>query len=381
MKNQLLLLCIMLLSISSTLSGQSSGDEVFFGTVRNIPLPGVRVNNALLSDADGLIPRPDSITSIQYGRHYPGAVDVLDLILTQRHMLGIAKFEHPYQKIAADTDGKGSLNGGDLFIAKKAIYFDQPMLWSFIESDSLGIQSSHDKSYVGICHGDVSGNVRDTRRIEKKYKVILEDQILNKGETYEIPFTLGEGINFFGLEFHVEIDTHKVEYTLTIPDQEWKDFQWIQRKKGHLVGLGYEILPIAADTTSAIATLSLKALDNTTLNQALRGDASRTSIIIDEELKKQRVIFTIQNILYPNQVESSTLDPIVLGPNPTSGRISINGLESESFVLDVYNTVGENVMHQENTRDIDMSSFAPGLYFYTLRIGNAINKGKIMLVR
>jgi uncharacterized protein (TIGR02145 family) len=69
-------------------------------------------------------------------------------------------------------------------------------------------------------------------------------------------------------------------------------------------------------------------------------------------------------------------------PNPTSGIINFNieGLESQSLDLIIYNSFGQTIVfNQIQNGKIDMNSYCDGLYFYCLKSrGKVIAKGKFI---
>ena len=67
-------------------------------------------------------------------------VSTLDLILIQRHLLGISPLHSPYQYVAADIDKSKNINGVDLIELRKLILgiyneFPQNDSWRFIDED------------------------------------------------------------------------------------------------------------------------------------------------------------------------------------------------------------------------------------------------------
>ena len=80
--------------------------------------------------------------------NYLEGVSTIDLILIQRHVLGIQELDSPYKLIAADIDQSGSINGIDLVELRKLIlgvYSELPnnTSWRIIDAnqDFSGLQS------------------------------------------------------------------------------------------------------------------------------------------------------------------------------------------------------------------------------------------------
>ena len=76
---------------------------------------------------------------------------------------------------------------------------------------------------------------------------------------------------------------------------------------------------------------------------------------------------------------------IIIYPNPTKGALNISidkSLEGNSKI-DVYNTIGlliqsKNNSFRNNTTQIDLSGYSPGLYLIKIDINNNTYFGKII---
>ena len=110
-------------------------------------------------------------------------VSTLDLILIQRHILGIERIKSPYKLIAADVDGDGKISSTDLIELRKLILgiydeFPDNKSWSFVDAEyefldewnpwaenypqtySIDFLSgAMDVDFIGMKTGDVNGSV------------------------------------------------------------------------------------------------------------------------------------------------------------------------------------------------------------------------------
>jgi len=73
-----------------------------------------------------------------------------------------------------------------------------------------------------------------------------------------------------------------------------------------------------------------------------------------------------------------TLEGVDIFPNPTSGRISINGINTIKNV-EVINITGQQVYYAKNSADnIDISSLQTGVYFMKITTENGFTIKKIV---
>ena len=115
----------------------------------------------------------------------------LDLILIQRHILGLENLDSPYKLIAADVNDSRSVNGLDLVELRKLILGVYDRLpdnqsWRFVDSEysftnelntwQSGVEESYpiydvqtdmEIDFVGIKVGDVNGSA-ETSSLDSK---------------------------------------------------------------------------------------------------------------------------------------------------------------------------------------------------------------------
>jgi len=83
--------------------------------------------NAMMTETNGnyafyhLIDNSDYTVAPHKDDSYLNGVSTIDLVMIQRHILGLERFTSPYKVIAADTDNNGRINGVDLVELRKLI--------------------------------------------------------------------------------------------------------------------------------------------------------------------------------------------------------------------------------------------------------------------
>lgn len=171
-------------------------------------------------------------------------VSTIDLVLIQRHILGVKKFDDPLQYIASDINGDRKISATDLVELRKIILginanFANNKSWTFIDGTSTFAnpvspwpldeeitiaqldKAMTGQNFIGIKMGDVNknalANIMD-RPVENRSNTtahfIIDDIEVAKGKTYSIPvnfkdsnikaYQFGlqtEGIEITGFEF------------------------------------------------------------------------------------------------------------------------------------------------------------------------------------
>jgi hypothetical protein len=162
------------------------------------------------------------------------AVTTLDIIRTRRHLLRFEEFTSPYQSIAADVNGSGSITALDLVEMRKVILgikpaFESGLNWLIIpetydlSSNPFSYQTSLDVSlgdqdigldFVGVKVGDVDNswtNEGGARRSNNYFTLSMENITL-QDEYVEIPVMVSESADLRGYQFSITWDPNELEY-------------------------------------------------------------------------------------------------------------------------------------------------------------------------
>ena len=168
---------------------------------------------------------------------YMNGVSTLDLVLIQKHILGLSKFESPYQVFAADINNDKNISAIDLVELRKLILgiyrelpnneswrfadaeptFDDPLNpFPFAERINIVFLSENMiEDFVGVKVGDVSGNaIANSLQVSSRSNEMLtfrvDDQNIDAGELVRVAISSAEftdvtafqfTMNLAGLEF------------------------------------------------------------------------------------------------------------------------------------------------------------------------------------
>ena len=144
-------------------------------------------------------------------------VSTLDIVLIQKHILGLKQLDTPYKVIAADANGDQRVSAGDLVQIRKLILgvnesYPNNTSWRFVDADqtfennlnpwpfveminigNLNGDMMHE-DFIGVKVGDVNGNVsaNSNSKPEVRSKGTLSFEIENKevkaGEAFSVEF-------------------------------------------------------------------------------------------------------------------------------------------------------------------------------------------------
>ncbi|MCB9308931.1 MAG: HYR domain-containing protein [Lewinellaceae bacterium] len=340
-------------------------------------------------------------------------VSTLDLVMIQRHILGIENFASPYKVIAADADNNGKISVNDLSEIRKLILginteyphnkswrftsdnqkMDQDNPFPFIEKlDVPNLTSDIDEqNFTGIKIGDVNGsavvnpfgNLVETRT-QKGIKFSVADVIIQPGETVRIPVTASNYNDIFGYQF-----TMGMRGTLFV-EVESGALAMTNANVG--VHTGKLTMSYSSDEAVSVTegevlfTLVLKATEATTVSEVLSmgSDITPAESYIGKDMEVGKVSLEVRNAetaefaLYQNE------------PNPfrTETVIRYNMPEAGSATITVYDVAGKvaaqrvvNAVKGMNTEKFTRADInASGVLMYKVESGDHVGTKKMIII-
>lgn len=168
----------------SGLISSHSGGEVPEAKVSlsNTEYPFSMTNTSGLYAFDNVVSNKDYNIEVTKNDDHLNGVSTLDLVLIQKHILGLDILDSPYDMIAADINNSGSISAIDLVELRKLILGEQDAFtsntsWKFIDKsyeflnqgnpfnenypenyDIINLSTNMKVDFVGVKIGDVTGN-------------------------------------------------------------------------------------------------------------------------------------------------------------------------------------------------------------------------------
>lgn len=172
---------------------------------------------------------------------YLEGVSTLDLVLIQRHILGLADLDSPYKVIAADINSSESVSAADIVQLRKlvlGVYSELPdnTSWRFVDAnqeffDALDPFPFTEKieldqldrdmvaaNFIGVKVGDVNGtyqsNAKGTAEADTRssHTITTTDLEIVAGQSFTLPFSTVSDVTTYGLQMTIEFDADKVSF-------------------------------------------------------------------------------------------------------------------------------------------------------------------------
>jgi len=370
------------------------------------------------SDADGNFEFLDNPSNFAYSitaekdDEAINGVTTLDLVLIQRHILGLAELDSPYKLLAADADFSNSITAIDLIEIRKVILglkseFGNNQNWSFADSkrvndiltadnpiDLINMSSVEEfVDLVGVKIGDVTNSARVNLNSEEIYKrsgeklnLLIDSKSFEAGEKFEVEITSDNFIDLLGFQVAFSFDGLQLNNingnginlnagNYSFDDNDNLRFSWNNSNE------------TSFDESDVLMTLTFTALENGEISNTLKiNEENLTAEVVDVNLGTKAIALQtrstnlsgVGNKLYQNV------------PNPFVGSTDINfDLEQDNSVtlsifsvsgklLKKYTTEGKKGKNKFtlNINDLDAKS---GILLYRLETKDFVDS-KIMTV-
>jgi|GEM_PF-271936 len=142
-------------------------------------------------------------------------VDVLDILLIAKHILGIAPLP-PYSKIAADVNKSNSITTFDVVELRKLIFgiynkFPNNTSWRFIQADTTTTIPASGPPFqvemLGIKTGDVNCSASKSNAPTLPAQTItILDEYVQAGDKFKIPLYFGKSPSFKAFQYGLKLD-------------------------------------------------------------------------------------------------------------------------------------------------------------------------------
>jgi hypothetical protein len=368
--------CTTIVEVQDNANICNSGNAMITGSLTNVsnnPILGVElilsgaVEDTLMCDENGNYTFPDlpvgeSYTITPYKNSNPtNGVTTFDIVLMQRHILGIQALNSPYKMIAADVNKSGGISTFDLVRLRRLILeLDTVVInntsWRFVEEDfafpdpanpwitpfpeSITLTNLDtdmlDANFIGIKVGDINLNANPSElgegsaddRSATALKLFTSNFSFNVGEIVEVPIYAEDFNQILGYQFSLEFDEEVLDFKGfqegDLPLDEGH-FNFNDVAQGIITTSWSQASPQNRDINDPLFVLSFEAKAKGELSEILKLSSKKLKVeAYDEQLRIKEIIFDFfqresakkeQFMLYqnyPNPIIEQTIIPFDL---------------------------------------------------------------------
>jgi hypothetical protein len=349
------------------------------------------------------MPTGGAYSVIPYNNNEPDlGVSTLDLILIQRHILGLQTFDNPDQYVAADINNSGSISGLDVVQLRKMVLgkidefpdntswrmmdvrdeFSSPeqALFGFHESKEIPVFNSDIRAnFYGIKVGDVNGSAilssnrrfAESRSLKWLNTEIVDDQYLEVKAEDQMP-------DLKGLQMSLSIDAEVLAIESEVLDITAQNYfindEGILFISWHnLDGVDIQLDEVLFTVITSSKVNSVKVTEDVIAEAYINNDLE----VLNLHVRGLKHVGDL--VLFQNK------------PNPWSDNTIINfGVIRESNVtLTVYDVAGKEMLRRQkfcypgiNKFELERNDLSSsGVFYYTIYDGQTTVTKKMIVVR
>jgi len=334
-------------------------------------------------------------------------VTTLDVLLMQRHILGLDVLDSPYKIIAGDINSSESLTGIDIVELRKLILghyteFPDNTSWRFVDSDfvfgnpgnpwpfdeirmiSPLVMDESDEDFIGIKIGDVNGSSDPSNFTENELSdvrgndaltITTTDILMSKGESYVLDLYVHDDRDIVAFQGALVLDPEKLEILsidgstmsmgethfgpMTLQDDGIITFAWTDPYDNGLSAETKVSVTVKAKGNYSVKESVSIAGDNTPLASYYADGTS----VIEEQIDlvvedREELVFAVhQNT--PNPFISTTAITVEM---PEDGTVELRIMDALGQKISVQS---HDLTYGENTIELNDKLFnVGGVYLY-----------------
>ena len=339
-------------------------------------------------------------------------VSTLDLVMIQRHILGIQPFTSPYKLIAADANNDGKVTASDLTEIRKLVLgltnnYPNNDSWRFpIEAQTMDADNpfpytehmmampvlpGQNLNFVAVKIGDVNGNasvhVQDPgaeARTSSGIVFTIAEREVKAGETFEVPVTAASFNEVMGFQ-----------YTMNLNGASLVELQAgkLEMNAANTGDLGNGVVTmsyasneaVTAGTNEVLFTLVVKANRNMNVSEMLSLNSAVTSAeSYNSDLAVGKVGLEVR------AAPVAGIELFQNEPNPFRGQTTVSFMmpEAAKAKLSIYDVTGKlvTVRNIDANKGLNSEVFTKeqlgvaGVMYYTLTSGEFSATKKMIVV-
>ncbi len=341
---------------------------------------------------------------------FSNGVSTLDLVLIQKHILGIDPFTNPHLSIAADVNGSQSVSGSDLvtlrqiilgtipndvvvdnswvFAAENQEYVSVQNPWPFQSSIDLTNLNSDamSENFIGIKLGDVSGDVQANIQSgsseltgQDAVSIYSERDLVYEGESIEVDVVLKESTEVFGFQMGLKHDglqlTEVTSKVLDLDDESYVSENGVTK-------LNWFSGTAEQDKLSYTLRFTAKKTLHVADAVSLSNDVLSNEVYVGNSLEIKSLFVD------PTEALEGFTSHVLSNPIVDNSAIEVVADKSGHYQLKFHDAAGNVILNQKhdlqkglNRISIERNVFPEsGLYYYQLKTGEHVEVKPIVVI-
>jgi len=341
---------------------------------------------------------------------YLNGITTLDIVLIQKHLLGIKSIDDPYRLIAADVNKSGSVTASDILQLRKLILGKTTEFkndsWVAISSDyqfanpkkayaeldqaskrivTVNNTSINNLDFKAVKIGDINGSADKLEsRNANTVKLLVDNVKTTENEMVEIPFYAKNFNDVYGIQFTMDISNSDIEDivpgAINIDNSNanlvnnqlvlsWDNAQGVNVKDGEVL---FTITIKASTDNSLKGVLSIS--DKIARAEAYTGSSLEVNSISLEFRNEDNVYTLYQN--EPNPFANKTVIGFDL---PKASDYTMTIYDVTGKVVKVYNAYGNAGYNKLEISNKELN--VAGVLYYRLESGDYTATRKMIMIK
>ena len=315
--------------------------------------------------------KPYVITPEKNDDHLNG-VSTLDLVMIQRHILSIEKFNSAYKYIAADVNKDNKVTAGDLVELRKlilGIYAELPnnRPWRFLDkainitdiANPWGVNeyisitnfttSAMNNNFVGVKIGDLNGsasanaNAPLAENRSKALTFVTNEQDFQAGENIRLEITAENFNSIAGAQWTLNFDASSMEFqgvqsgAIKLNQDQINS---VHAENGKLAFSWNDVKGLSIDKDQVLFTIEFRATANNTISNAIKVSSDITKAeAYTNDLSEINLVLAVRNVR--NSDGMFLLEQNNPNPFTSSTSIGFTLPEAGKATLTIYDITGK----------------------------------------
>ncbi len=350
-------------------------------------------------------------------------ISTLDILMIQRHSLGMQELNSPYKLLAADVNRNGKITASDIVEIQRLILGKTETLanqesWMFIDAafdfpdpkdpfnynipqqvDLLQLPLSLERDFIGVKMGDVNNTASmnsltqqsGSRNGNKNLDVVIQERQIKKGEYLYIPFTSRQYQDVNGFQATLQYDNEKLEFVGMqegmLPAFGDQNYHHVSAQVGTVTFNWFKAEGASIEAGEPLLYARLKAKSDALLSDVL---SINSSIIANEVYNADATIGSLSLVFEGKINNPQTTRLLQNKPNPFSDETNIQfelaqGGEATISVMDLSGKViwqhkGNYTAGVQEIRLHKNMLGKDGVFLYRLDAGDFTETKRMILV-